>query len=80
MNAEQLQFLLTAMMELITLGAAYLALRLYKRNWKVRMAILGVPFMVNTLLYIIYHTMPFFYLGVILVICLPFVWPRRKSA
>jgi len=80
MNAEQLQFLLTAMMELITLGAAYLALRLYKRNWKVRMAILGVPFMVNTLLYIIYHTMPFFYLGVILVICLPVVWSRRKSA
>ena len=66
-------------MELATLLCAYLALRLYKHSWKVRMTIIGVPLVVNTLLYIIYRTTPFFYLGVILLICIPFVWPRKSA-
>ena len=79
MNAETIQFLLTTLMELATLVCAYAALRLYKKKWQPRMAILLVPLLANAILYAIYETTPFFYLGVILLLCIPFVWPRKSA-
>ncbi|MBP3850441.1 MAG: hypothetical protein J6E43_06455 [Prevotella sp.] len=79
MNAETIQFLLTTTMELVTLAAAYLGLRLYKKDWKLRMAIIGVPLLLNAVLYLVYQTTPFFYMGVILLLCIPFVWPRKSA-
>ena len=78
MNAETIQFLLTTLMELATLVCAYAALRLYKKKWQPRMAMLLVPLLANAILYAIYETTPFFYLGVILLLCIPFVWPRKS--
>ena len=79
MNSETLQLLLTTFMELATLACAYLGLRLFKQNWKLRMALIVVPLIVNGILYLIYETTPFFYLGVILLLCIPFVWPRKSA-
>ena len=79
MNAETIQFLLTTLMELATLVCAYAALRLYKKKWQPRMAMLLVPLLANAILYAIYETTPFFYLGVILLLCIPFVWPRKSG-
>ena len=76
MNTE---FFLTTTMELVTLVCAYLGLRLFKKSWKLRMALIVVPLLVNAILYLIYQTTPFFYLGVILLLCLPFVWPRKSA-
>ena len=76
MNTE---FILTTTMELVTLVCAYLGLRLFKKSWKLRLALIVVPLLVNAILYIIYQTTPFFYLGVILLLCLPFVWPRKSA-
>ena len=79
MNAETIQFLLTTLMELATLVCAYAALRLYKKKWQPRIAMLLVPLLANAILYAIYETTPFFYLGVILLLCIPFVWPRKSA-
>lgn len=79
MNAETIQFLLTTLMELATLVCAYAALRLYKKKWQPRMVMLLVPLLANAILYAIYETTPFFYLGVILLLCIPFVWPRKSA-
>ena len=79
MNAETLQFLLTTTMELATLLCAYLGLRLFRKKWQLRMTIIVVPLLVNALLYAVYRTTPFFYLAVVLIICLPFVWPRKSA-
>jgi hypothetical protein len=79
MNSETIQFLLTTFMELATLACAYLGLRLFKQNWKVRMALIVLPLLANTILYAIYRTTAFFYLGVILLLCIPFVWPRKSA-
>jgi len=79
MNTETIQLLLTTTMELVTLAAAYLGLRLFKKNWKLRMTIIGVPLLLNAVLYLFYKTTPFFYLGVILLLCIPFVWPRKSA-
>jgi hypothetical protein len=76
MNTE---FILTTTMELVTLVCAYLGLRLFKKSWKLRLSLIVVPLLVNAILYIIYQTTPFFYLGVILLLCLPFVWPRKSA-
>jgi hypothetical protein len=74
-----LQFVLTTVMELATLVCAYLGLRLLKKNRWLRLAIIVVPLLVNALLYFVYRTTPFFYLGVILLLCIPFVWPRKSA-
>lgn len=79
MNAETIQFLLTTLMELATLACAYLGLRLYKRSWKLRMAVIVIPMLINALLYAVYRTTPFFYMAVLLLICIPFVWPRKSA-
>ena len=79
MNSETIQFLLTTFMELATLACAYLGLRLFKQNWKLRMTLIVVPLLANAIFYIIYQTTAFFYLGVILLLCIPFVWPRKSA-
>ena len=79
MNSETLQFILTTAMQLLTLACAYLGLRLFKQNWKLRMALIIVPLLANAVLYVIYRTTAFFYLGVILLLCIPFVWPRTSA-
>lgn len=89
---KQSEFIMTALMELVSLGAAFLGLRLFKfkavhddlvnRNepamWKwglIRLLILEVPMVVDTLLYYLYMNTTFGYLAVMLLLCLPFVFP-----
>ena len=89
---KQSEFILTALMELVSLGAAFLGLRLFKFKavhqelvslkepamWKwgvIRLLILEVPMIINTLLYYIYMNTTFGYLAVMLLLCLPFVFP-----
>ena len=79
MNNETIQFLLTTVMEIGTLVCAYLGLRLFKKNQWLRLALIVVPLLANGILYLIYRTTPFFYLGVILLLCSPFVWPRKSA-
>ena len=79
MNNEVFQFWLTTAVELMTLLCAYLGVRLYKKDWKLRMVLIVVPLLVNAVLYIIYNTTIFFYLGVVLLLCIPFVWPRKSA-
>ena len=89
---KQSDFVLTALMEIISLGAAFLGLRLFKFKpihndlvkrkapamWKwgmTRLLILEAPMVINTLLYYIYMNTTFGYLGIMLLLCLPFVFP-----
>ena len=89
---KQSEFLMTFLMELLTLGCAFLALRLFKfekihqelitgkaaalRNWgMIRLLLLIVPLWADTLLYYLYMNTTFGYLGIILALCLPFVYP-----
>lgn len=91
-NDKQSEFLLTALMELVSLGAAFLGLRLFKFSfvhndlirrresamWKwglARLLILEAPMVIDTLLYYIYMNTTFGYLAIILLLCLPFVFP-----
>ena len=64
---------MTTAVELMTLLCAYLGVRLYKKDWKLRMVLIVVPLLVNAVLYLIYNTTIFFYLGVVLLLCIPFV-------
>ena len=89
---KQSEFLLTALMELVSLGAAFLGLRLFKfrivhddlinrqepamMKWgTIRLLILEVPMLADTLLYYIYMNTTFGYLAIMLLLCLPFVFP-----
>ena len=89
---KQSDFVLTALMEIISLGAAFLGLRLFKFKpvhndlvnrketamWKwgmTRLIILEAPMVINTLLYYIYMNTTYGYLGIMLLLCLPFVFP-----
>ena len=78
-NQTTLQFVLTTLMELGTMAAAYLGLRLFRHNQWLRLTIIVAPLLVNTLLYVVYRTTVFFYLAVMLLLCLPFVWPRKSA-
>ena len=92
---KQSEFLLTFLMELMTLGCAFLAFRLFKfekihqelisdkavalRKWGViRLVLLLFPLWADTLLYYLYMNTTFGYLGIILVLCLPFVYPSES--
>ena len=92
---KQSEFLLTFLMELMTLGCAFLALRLFKfekihqelisdkavalRKWgAIRLVLLLFPLWADTLLYYLYMNTTFRYLGIILVLCLPFVYPSES--
>ena len=77
-NNETILFILTTVMEIVTLACAYLGLRLFKKNKWLRLALIVVPLVANGILYLIFETTPFFYLGVILLLCIPFVWPRKS--
>ncbi len=79
MNQESLLFLITTFMEIATLACAFLGLRLYKHNQWLRLAIIVVPLILNGILYLIFKTTTFFYLGVMLLLCVPFVWPRKSA-
>lgn len=89
---KQSEFALTATMELVTLAAVFLGLRLFKfktvhanlvslkepalLKWgTLRLLILEVPMIINTLLYYLYMNSTFGYLAIILLLCLPFVFP-----
>ena len=89
---KQSEFVLTALMEIISLGAAFIGLRLFKFKaihndlvsrketamWKwgmTRLLILEAPMVINTLLYYIYMNTTFGYMGIMLLLCLPFVFP-----
>ena len=89
---KQSEFVLTALMEIVSLGAAFLGLRLLKFKaihhdlvtreekamWKwgmTRLLILEAPMVIDTLLYYIYLNTTFGYLAIILLLCLPFVFP-----
>ena len=80
MNNETFLFILTTTMELATLLCAFLGVRLYKNSRKVRMTIVCVPLLLNVVLYAIYRTTPFFYLAVILLLCIPFAWTRKSQS
>lgn len=92
---KQSDFVLTALMEIVSLGAAFLGLRLFKFKpihndlvnrkapamWKwgmARLIILEAPMVINTLLYYIYMNTTFGYLGIMLLLCLPFVFPSKN--
>ena len=92
---KQSEFLLTFLMELMTLGCAFLGLRLFKfekihqelitgkavalRKWgMIRLLLLLLPLWADTLLYYIYMNPTFGYLGIILALCLPFVYPSMN--
>ena len=89
---KQSEFVLTALMEIVSLGAAFIGLRLFKFKaihndlvsrketamWKwgmTRLLILEAPMVINTLLYYIYMNTTFGYMGIMLLLCLPFVFP-----
>lgn len=89
---KQSDFVMVALMEIISLGAAFLGLRLFKFKpihddlvsrhepamWKwgmSRLLILEMPMVIDTLLYYIYMNTTFGYLGIMLLLCLPFVFP-----
>lgn len=91
-SSEQAEFLLTTLMELLTLAVIPLALRLFKfkmvhdellqrqfaglMKWGLlRLLMLLVPLLVNTILYYMYASVAFGYMAIILVIVLPFVYP-----
>ncbi len=91
---KQSEFLLATVMELLSLGAIFLGLRLFKfktvhddltsrkapalLKWgSVRLLLLELPMLCNTLLYYIYMNTTFGYLAIILALCLPFVYPSE---
>ena len=89
---KQSEFVLTALMEIVSLGAAFMGLRLFKFKaihndlvsrketamWKwgmTRLLILEAPMVINTLFYYIYMNTTYGYMGIMLLLCLPFVFP-----
>ena len=89
---NQSEFIFTFVMELVSLGAAFLGLRLFKfkavhddliahkeramMKWgTIRLQILQVPMLADTLLYYMYMNTTFGYLAIMLLLCLPFVFP-----
>ena len=94
-DSKQTEFMAMSTMELVSLGAAFLGLRLFKfrkihqelvsrkepamLKWGfLRLLILEVPMVVNTYLYYMYMNATFGYLAIILLLCLPFVFPTLQ--
>ena len=94
-DSKQTEFSAMAIMELTTLVAAFLGLRLFKfpkihadlithkepamLKWgMLRLLILEVPMVSNTYLYYLYLNATFGYLAIILLLCLPFVFPSES--
>ena len=91
-DSKDSEFLAMSAMELTTLAAAFLGLRLFKfpkihtelvtrkepamLKWgMLRLLVLEVPMVCNTYLYYMYMNPTFGYLAIILLLCLPFVFP-----
>ena len=91
-DSKQTEFVAMTAMELTTLCAAFLGLRLFKLpkihadlitrkepamlQWGLlRLLVLEVPMVANTYLYYMYMNSTFGYLAIILLLCLPFVFP-----
>ena len=91
-DSKQTEFIAMTTMELTSLAAAFLGLRLFKfpriheslvtqkepalLKWgMLRLLVLEVPMVSNTYLYYIYMNTTFGYLAIILLLCLPFVFP-----
>ena len=91
-DSKQTEFIAMTTMELTSLAAAFLGLRLFKfpkiheslvtqkepalLKWgMLRLLVLEVPMVSNTYLYYIYMNTTFGYLAVMLLLCLPFVFP-----
>ena len=91
-ESKQTEFIAMTTMELTSLAAAFLGLRLFKfpkiheslvtqkepalLKWgMLRLLVLEVPMVSNTYLYYIYMNTTFGYLAIILLLCLPFVFP-----
>ena len=94
-DSKQTEFVAMTIMELTTLVAAFLGLRLFKfpkihadlvtrkepamLKWGIlRLLVLEVPMVVNTYLYYMYMNPTFGYLAIILLLCLPFVFPSES--
>lgn len=94
-DSKQTEFFAMTGMELATLAAAFLGLRLFKfrmihaelftrkepamLKWGLlRLLVLEAPMVVNTYLYYIYMNPTFGYLAIILLLCLPFVFPSES--
>lgn len=92
---DQLAFVLTFVMELLTLAAIPLALKLlwFKRvradlvarrapallQWgALRLCLLGLPLLANTLLYYMFMQTAYGYMAIIFGLSLPFVYPSWK--
>lgn len=86
------EFVVATFMELLTLCAIPVALRLFKfrsvagqltgadglLHWGlVRMAMLCLPMVANTLLHYLYMNVAFGYMGIILFLCIAFVLPTK---
>ena len=84
----QTEFVITAIMELLTIAAIPLALRLFKmlgnkvndactlwRYGALRMAMLLVPLWANTILYYLFMNATFGYMAIITLIAMAFVYP-----
>lgn len=91
-NAE---FLLTSLMELLTICLIPLSLRLFKFNkihqtliatreqglkklGSLRMMMLCLPMVINTLLYYLFMNVAFGYMAIIGLICIPFIYPSES--
>ena len=94
-DSKQTEFAAMTVMELTSLAAAFLGLRLFKfkkihqdlvnrkepamKQWGLlRLLILEVPMVINTYLYYMYMNATFGYLAIILLLCLPFVFPTLQ--
>lgn len=91
-DSKQTEFVAMTCMELTSLAAAFLGLRLFKfpkiheelvtqkepamLKWGIlRLLVLEIPMVSNTYIYYIYMNTTFGYLAIILLLCLPFVFP-----
>lgn len=91
-EAKSSEFVMSVIMELLTLCVIPLALKFFKfkhihtqltegkhqslLSWGlVRLCLLAVPMIVNTVLYYLYMNVAFGYMGIILFLCLFFIIP-----
>ena len=94
-DSKDTEFIAMTIMELTSLAAAFLGLRLFKfrmihaelvtrkepamLKWgMLRLLMLEMPMVCNTYLYYIYINPTFGYLAIILLLCLPFVFPSES--
>lgn len=93
-EAKNTEFLLTSLMELLTICLIPLSLRLFKFNkihqaliatreqglrklGSIRMMMLCLPMVINTILYYLFMNVAFGYMAIIGFICLPFIYPSK---